>query len=376
MAKFIFFLKASSLLVIALVGISGCSYFIGKDGIIHDSRHDYRSADTLPEITIPSQYGQLPKQDLYPIPGLTSSLQLPGEFKAPRPEVFVNSARSDVRLYKDGNKYWFSTSLPPADTWSRMRKFWELHDIQLDYQRPEQGIFESKWLSRKHGDTGLRDKFRLRVEHGMLRNSSEVYLMHVQAPANNEMPTGDTIDWTQTKDGDPLVEAIIQEMGAFIIQTEYDAASASLLAQRFQGKPKSSLSIDSEGNEYLKLSVDFSRAWLVIGRAIEDADLEKEKDDQDKGIYYVNFYPKAKPSFFKSKLSIFSRSSSRNVAINGFESDLKLGEVRGSKGSAHRIALSLTEDSGQIIVRAFRNTDATDLALSNALIEKIRENLI
>jgi outer membrane protein assembly factor BamC len=376
MAKFIFFLKTSLLLVIALVGTSGCGYFIGKDGIIHDSRHDYRSAETLPEITVPSQYGQLPKQELYPIPGLTTTLQLPGEFKAPPPEVFVNSAKSDVRLYKDGNKYWFSTSLPPSDTWSRMRKFWELHDIELDYQRPEQGIFESKWLSRKSGNKDLRDKFRLRVEHGMLRNSSEVYLMHVQAMASKEMPTGDAVDWTQTKDGDPLIEAIIQEMAAFIIQTEYDAASASLLAQRFQGKPKSSLSVDSEGNEYLKLSVDFSRAWLLIGRAIEDANLEKAKDDQEKGIYYVDFYPKTKSSFFKRKLSIFSRSSTKSVAINGFESDLKLGEVRGSKGSAHRIALSLTEDSGQIIVRAFRNADDTDLALGNALIEKIRENLI
>ncbi len=362
--------------LLAMSGVlTGCGFFIGKDGLIHDSQHDYRQAKTIPVINVPEQYGQLSNQELYPIPGLSPSLKLPGEFKAPPPEIFINSSKSEVRLYKDGNKYWLSTSLPPADAWSRMRNFWELHDIELDYQRPEKGIFESQWLSRKNNTNNMLEKFRLRVEHGMLRNSSEVYLMRVEYPASETMPTSESIDWTQTTDGDPLVESVIQEMGRFIIQTEYDAASASLLAQRFTGKPKSSLETDADGNNYLKLTVDRGRAWIVVGKAIEDARLEKAIEDEERGIYLVNFYPKSKPSF-GSRLSIFSRSSKNIEAESGPDGDLKLGKVRSKKGSAYRMALKLSVESEQIIVRVLRDEASTGQTIGNALIEKIRENLI
>ena len=159
-------------------------------------------------------------------------------------------------------------------------------------------------------------------------------------------------------------------MGAFLVQTEYDSAPTSLLAQRFKGKPKSSMSTDEAGNEFLKLKVDFSRAWIVVGKAIEDARLKKAEEDAEKGIYYVDFQPKrskkSKSSFF-SKLNPFSSSPK----VNG--NDIKLGVV---SDNAHRIALKLSSEPEQVIVRAVGNKNSTGQDITNELIEKIRENLI
>lgn len=183
--------------------------------------------------------------------------------------------------------------------------------------------------------------------------------MHLGFPIEGELPPSDQVDWSQVKEGDELAVAIMQELASFLIDTEYEGAPASLLAQSFAGAPKSSLSTDDSGKKVLLLKLNYERAWEAIGKAIEDAEIEVEDKNRSAGTFYVNFFPDAEEE-----------------DEEGFFSFLPFVGGGDSKGKAYKFVVTLKAQSDQIVVAVSSEDDTGDRDLSDAVLANIRENLI
>lgn len=345
--------------VVALTGLSGCGWLVGDDGYFRDRKHDYREAEVREPMRVPDNLDGSAIKDLYPVPGWDGRPQFGSEFEVPMPDAFVTKSQGEIRAFKSGNRYWIAVNTPPATAWAKVRRFWELNAIELAREVPYQGDMETVWLSREKDGAATRDKFRIRVEHGMHESSAEVYIMHLGFPADAELPAADQLDWSSVQEGDELAVAIMQELAGFLIDTEYEGAPASLLAQSFAGAPKSSLSTDASGRRVLSLKLNFERAWEAIGKAIEDAEIEVSDRNRSAGTYYVNYYPDAEED-----------------EGGGFFSFLPFVGGGDSKGKAYKFVVSLTTQAEEIIVAVSADDDNIERDLSDAVLANIRENLI
>lgn len=345
--------------VITISSLSGCGWLMGDNGYFRDRKHDYRDAEVSKPIKVPENLDKSAIKDLYPVPGWHGAQQFSEDFEVPMPEAFVTKSQGEIRAFKSGNRYWISVNTQPAGAWAKVRRFWELNNIELALEAPFKGDMETVWLSREKENVATRDKFRIRVEHGMHENSAEVYIMHLGFPATAELPKVDKLDWSSVKEGDELAVAIMQELASFLIETEYEGAPASLLAQSFSGAPKSSLSTDAAGRKTLVLQLNFERAWEAIGKAIEDAEIEVTDKDRSSGTYYVNYYPNAEEK-----------------EEGGFFSFLPFVGGGGSKGKAFKFVVNLKAESKKIVVAVVSDDEKVEKDLSEAVLATIRENLI
>lgn len=340
--------------------LNGCSWLTGDEGMLRDRKHDYRKAEVSEPIQIPDNMDSSAIQDLYPVPGWSGQQQAAGDFEVPMPEAFVTKSQGEIRAFKSGNRYWISVNAQPASAWAKVRRFWELNSIGLALEAPFKGDMETVWLSRDKDGVATRDKFRIRVEHGMHENSAEVYIMHLGFAADAELPAEDQLDWNSVKEGDELAVAIMQEIASFLIDTEYEGAPASLLAQSFSGAPKAALSTDTSGRKILTLKLNFERAWETVGKAIEDSDIEVADKDRSSGLYYINYFPDAQS----------------DDEGGGFFSFLPFVGKSNSKGKAFKYLVQLKTESDKVVVTVDADDERSERDLSEAVLATIRENLI
>lgn len=343
-----------------VLSATGCGWLTGDEGYFRDRKHDYRNAKIEQPLQLPEGADDSAIRDLYPVPGWEGKPQFENEFSVPMPEVFVTKSQGEIRAFRSANRYWIVVNAPPAESWARVRRFWQLNNIQLEKESPFDGLMETVWLSREKDGVATRDKFRVRVEHGMHKNSAEVYIMHLGFPKQDELPKPEQVDWEQVKEDDELSVAIMQELASFLIETEYEGAPASLLAQSFSGAPKSSLATDEQGNRVLMLTLDFDRAWEAVGKALDDSELEVTDKDRSTGVYYVNYFPDAQEG-----------------KKGGFFSFIPfVGGGSPSKGKAHQYRVTLKADAKKIVVAVAGEAEQEGRDLSEVVLAGIRDNLI
>ena len=352
-------LTVLALQMLLLGGVTGCGWLMGEEGYFRDRKHDYREAEVTEPMQVPEKLDSSAIKPLYPIPGWDGSPQFSSDFEVPMPDAFVTKSQGEIRAFKSGNRYWIAVNTPPAGAWARVRRFWELNNISLIREVPFQGDMETAWLSREKDGVATRDKFKIKVEHGMHESSAEVYIMHLGFPADAELPAESELDWSKVEEGDELAVAIMQELAGFLIDTEYEGAPASLLAQSFAGAPKSALGTDEKGNRILLLKLNFDRAWEAVGKAIEDAEIEVSDKNRSAGVYYVNYYPDA-----------------GTEEDGGFFSFLPFIGGGDSKGKAYKFVVTLAAQAEEIVVAVAPDDEKAERDMSEAVLATIRENLI
>lgn len=286
-------MKLSRTFVIATYGVllfalNGCGWIMGEDGLIKDSREDYRAARVVEPLQLPESADRDTIRQLYYIPDADQTLFFEGDtFKVPRPESQVVVTPTELKVFKSDNEHWIVLGGAPNEVWTRVRRFWDVNDIELETEVPYRGLMETVWLKRNNDGYITRDKFRVIVEYGLQKDVSEVHIKHLGYGYETMEIPEEELDWSKARADDELALAMTQELSSFLIKTETDTASASLLAQRFIGEPKSSLNTDSSGKWVIDMNLSYARAWSAIGKAIDAAGFKIKDRDRDSGLYYL-----------------------------------------------------------------------------------------
>lgn len=277
--------------LMAACALQGCGWLFGDEGYFRDREDDYRTARAIPPMRVPEGKGSSAIEPLYPIPTAQTEVLLGKEFEVPRPAPLLGDQEENVvRIQKLGEDQWILLDGGPSEIWPRIRSFLISNRIGIEREDASTGIIETAWLTFK-ADTSKREKYRFRVEQGIQRNSTEIYVQQMGyiRPEGVEMPEP---EW-QAKSMDFEREGwMVRELAGYLADTSGES-SVSLLAQGISTANKIYMTRGSDGRPVIDLRLPFERAWASLGRALERGEFVVEDLNRDSGVYFVKYEPKA-----------------------------------------------------------------------------------
>ncbi len=294
------------LCLLAAVSVGACQSIAEKRKI------DYKSTRTLPPLDIPPDLvapegGKGPEQGT---PGAaTYSGFVSGEAQKKTPVEGVLPGYEGIRIERAGQIRWLVVKLPAEQLWPRIREFILDHGLIIDKENPQTGVLETDWaenranvgtgvqkmLAKSLGtlySTGLRDKYRIRLERGKEAGTTEIYLSHrgMEETIVGSSPDGIGETRWQSRPSDPDLEAeMLRLLMASLGVKEEKAKSMIASATEAAPAPERAKLNRQENGVYLSLQEDFERAWRRVGLVLDRTSFTVEDRDRSKGIYYVRY---------------------------------------------------------------------------------------
>jgi outer membrane protein assembly factor BamC len=215
---------------------------------------------------------------------------------APATETKTNTG---VKLQRDGQVRWLEVQDVPKQVAPRVRRYLLSQNMKLAVDDPKAGIFETEWQERKADrgsnaltrmlsslqSTGLRDKYRIRIEVGRVDGTSEVYVSHqgleeVSTSAAGGVGGGPESTW-QPRATDVQAEA---EMLAGIMTA---LGLSTQQAQAEVGKTAASEGAVKTKDSLLLPHQNMDQAWRRVGQLLDRSNFVIEDRDRHLGTYYV-----------------------------------------------------------------------------------------
>ena len=177
-------------LAMVLSSTSGCGYF-------RDRGSDYLEARQTAPMRAPAGAQVKPLDPLLPVPRQVAALASLEKTEVPRPQPLQIRA-SDFSLQKSGESRWVLAQRSPAEVWPLARQFFVDNGFRIADERPQSGEFSTAWqrydslpaaLARRlSGRVAVaapdaQTRVRVRIEPGVQRNTSEVFVVSVERPA-------------------------------------------------------------------------------------------------------------------------------------------------------------------------------------------------
>lgn len=298
-------------LALIITGTGGCSW-LG----FRDRGSDYLQAQQTAPMRLPEGVQAKHLDPLLPIPTQIPSLAArDDEFETPRPQALVAGPDSgEFSLQKSGDARWLLALRPPAEVWPLARQYFERNGLAIAEERPQTGEFITAWqrydrlspeLSRRLGGRvtvaapDAQVRVRVRIEPGVQRNTSEIFLAAVERPADSTA----NLSFPSRSANQALDSALLDELLAGLERGAGQGGSVSLAARSADSRVRVTAGEDGSGNPVLNVEADFDRSWSSIGRALERADLRIDDLNRSLGLYYLNLSgdarkPGEKPGFF------------------------------------------------------------------------------
>lgn len=363
-------LAGFSTLALMISATSGCGWLWGDDGYFRDRGSDYLQARSTPPMQLPPNVQSRPLDPLLPIPaGIADLPPREGKFDLPRPQAMaVRAQASEFSLQNSGSSRWLLAQRSPAEVWPLVRQFFSDNGYRVAEERPRTGEFVTAWQTAGELDSDLggrlqplqgdaESRLRVRVEPGVQRNTSEIYVLSAQRAAGSSAEP----DWSAA--GNASLDAALLDALLGSVTRSGEGGSVSLLAARdFDAPSRVLLAVDGSGNPLLTLDTDLDRAWSSVGRALEQIDLRVEDVDRSQGLYFINLaegaaQPEEEPGFF--------------AGLFGSEPDKDEVEARAER---YRVRLSQVGSSVQVTLEQDINTVAP-VEVARRVLEQIRDRL-
>jgi outer membrane protein assembly factor BamC len=270
------------LIVILLLSCSGCGFLFGDKGKFRDRSEDYKRAPELPLITVPQGEEMQTLREIYVIPQIDEKFVPQGEFVVPRPSpLIVGGAAEVVRVQKLGDQSWALIGVAPGQVWPQVRSFFGATGMQVARVDARSGIIESNWLTLENQP--LSSRYRFRMEQGVQRGTSELHILQMNQGSREED------EWPSRSDNAELEAEMLQAVAQFLADSA-DSAPVSMIAEQgISAGGKISIDEAPEGYTYIRLALNFDRAWASLGRGLEKSSFEITDRDRSTGVYYARF---------------------------------------------------------------------------------------
>ena len=345
--------KAAAAAALALLAGCGTSLF--------DSKVDYKSAGTLPNLEVPPDLTAPARDTRFVVPETGKSSATFSGYQAERKEqtragnTAVLPQVERMHIERAGAERWLVVQDQiPEKLWPLVKDFWQENGFLIKTEAPEAGVMETDWaenranipeggirsLLGKFADqvysTAERDKFRTRLDRTPDGKGTEIYISHrgmkevYTTPRDVAGTTGQTM-W-QPRESDPGLEAeflrrVMVRLGAQEEKAKQLAAGGGAPLQS-----RAELKKGGDGNELLKVYEPFDRAWRRVGLALDRVGFTVEDRDRQKGIYFVRY---ADPD---------TEKDTRGVLTRWFSSDSKV------KAEQYRVQISQSGTASQVNV--------------------------
>ncbi|WP_248799876.1 outer membrane protein assembly factor BamC [Pseudomonas sp. MWU13-2105] len=331
-------LAGLSALALIISSTSGCAWLWGPEGYFRDRGSDYLDSKQTPAMQLPADVTTSKRLDpLLPIPRNVADDTAKGPYEVPRPlPLQAAASASDYSLQKSGDSRWVVAQHTPAEVWPVALQFFQDNGFRIDAQRPQTGEFTTAWqrsdelsavMGKRLAAGDNETRVRVRIEPGVQRNTSEVYVVSAQRPIGSTA----NVDFTAHSVNTGLDSALVDEMLSSMSRSAEKGGSVSLLAARdFDTPSRVSLSQDGSGNPVLNVGEDLDRAWSSVGRALEQGEWRVEDINRSLGLYYINLAEKAEkkndePGFFGRLFG--SKPSKEEIETRAVRYQVRLSKV-------------------------------------------------
>ena len=246
--------------------------------------------------------------DFYPIPDTEASVSLQ-TYDLPMPNQFFSAEnKNEIRLHSLGEIRWIYVGLEPSKVWPILKEYLESDDLKLGVIDPNKGIMESKTFDY----LGKLSKFEYKLERGLQRESSELFISHLVQENDN---------WIKVKLETELVENNSKKLLDYFGNSG-PISGTSLIALNLNNEDKAIVFEDEEDGEIkIKVMIGFPRAWAAVERSIKIAGLDLIDKNREEGKFYLSI---------KGDSSFFRRNDSDQiiqVRINKIEENISIISV-------------------------------------------------
>lgn len=290
-----------SVLVAALLpSLTACGWLFGDDGAFRDRSNDYRRATVTAPLRLPEGVSNQSVGDSYAIPPTDDHAALSGEFVIPRPEPMGKNDEADtVRINRLGDQQWILVDSPPGQVWPRLRAFLGLNQLAVVRSEAAAGVIETGWLQPQ--DSALaRERYRLRIEQGVQRGSTEIYLL--QASTEPGAP------WPEKSSDRAREDLMVQALAQYMADSGAAAAVSMLAQQALDSSGKVAILQSREMQPYMQLKLPYDRAWASLERALSKAPGYQVNDlDRSQGLFYVHFREQSQAANSDEEPGFFAR---------------------------------------------------------------------
>jgi outer membrane protein assembly factor BamC len=275
------FLPKLAVIAAIVTSMSACGWLFGDNGTFRNRGDDYRNARIEAPLKFPQGIDSEAIDDSYAIPPISDRTTLDKTFEVPPPEPLSDDLdRDSVRINTLGSTRWILIDGAPGQVWPRLRGFLNLNELTLERVDAVNGIIETAWL-QPEGEGLLRERYQLRIEQGVQRATSEVYILQADIRAGQDQ-------WPEKSTSDDREEIMTQELAQYLADSS--ATAVSMLAQQaIDSSGKVTLEEDDNGNAFIRLNLRFDRAWASAGRALTKAGFKVDDLNREEQIYYVRF---------------------------------------------------------------------------------------
>jgi outer membrane protein assembly factor BamC len=324
--------------------LSSCGFLAGDDGMFRDRSNDYRQAVIEPALQMPEGVAANAANSSYDIPVTSDRTTLNDKFVVPGPEPLSEDiGREAVTINNLSGQSWILVNGSPGKVWPRLRAFLNLNQFAVTRADATKGIIETDWLQPSTENT-LQERYRLRVEQGVQRETSEVYLLQVDA--------GDTQTEWPTESSNPERESLMtQELAQYLADNSISASVSMLVEQTMDSSGKITIE-EANGQPYLNLKLPFLRAWASVGNALTKAHFKVDDLNRSERAYYIQAIENLdkdgeKQGFFAS---LFTRSKDEQTAGENYLLTVK-------EQGTNSVYISIQQPNGE----ALEKTDAERL---------------
>lgn len=286
------------------------------DSLIPDRRPDYRQSrvqtplELPPDLTTSTRDENLRVPDLDP--GGTATLSAYDQERGPggRATVLdepVLASPEGMEIRRDGERRWLLVQAEPGRLWDKLKDFWTNAGFELKRADPRLGIMETQWAENRADipkdpirsllsraiefayAAPTRDKFRVRLER--VEAGTEVYITHygVEEVVRGEGRQATDVVW-QPRPSDPELEAeMLRRMMVYLGASERQAEDQVARADTTPREVRARRLDLSDGVNALLVAEPYTRAWRLIGLALDGTGFVVEDQNRSQGLYVVEY---------------------------------------------------------------------------------------
>ena len=274
---------------------------------------DYKKSRTAPSLEVPPDLTTTTIDDTMVVPDINvGSTAAYSDYNSERSGTQVQRTQTvlpidqRVTIKRDGDKRWLVIVGTPGELWEQVREFWLQLGFLIKIEDPRLGIIETDWAENRADipegpirafiggaldvlySADTRDKYRVRLERGIQKGTTEVYFTHRGA---EEVETGAehgaTTAW-QPRPSDPELEAEMLNRFVSFIGIE-EKRARSIVSKAKAVSLRARLVRNNSGSAQVVLEDDFPRAWRRTGIALDRVGFTVEDRDRSKGLYFVRY---------------------------------------------------------------------------------------
>ena len=264
-------------IIILLVFVSCATNFISEDEVKEDKiKFKDRNSSILKSKEVLKDSSFIVNR--YPISG---EVEIPQEqTKTPRPkELFSASSENEIRLHKLGEVRWIYLGLEPSSVWPMAIEFLKSNEIyKLGTYDPSTGIINSKNFRFNNQET----KIEFKLERGLQQSSTEIFVTHLTNLNGN---------WEIIPNENSDLNKIVNEFYDFL-SSSAPSTGTSLVALNLNVSNKTEVVTNQNGSKFIKLRVNFARAWAATRRSLQLAGYKILDEDRNTGKFYLEYIVK------------------------------------------------------------------------------------